>query len=134
MAATDPEAAIALRPNGRTLGECDRRISVDKSLELYRERPGEQKIRGRRAAARRGVRDTAICSKPSTRLWGLNWFQPALERCGKVILADLRRVDRGCFSGIMYLLQPGPKPTCEVYSGATSSTTFHIPCAMSCYR
>jgi hypothetical protein len=45
-------------------------------LQLYRERPGEQKISDRRAAARRGVRDTAICSKPSTRLWGLNVFSP----------------------------------------------------------
>ena len=41
-----------------------------KSLALYRERPGVVNFEGERECSGRGVRDTAICSKPSTTLYG----------------------------------------------------------------
>ena len=68
-------------------------IPVEKSLALYRERPGGKRLQGGRRSGR-DVRDTAICSKPSTKPMGIEWLSPPWSVRGKVVLADLCCMDQ----------------------------------------
>ena len=59
-------------------------IPVAKSLALYRERPGAVNFEGERECSGRGVRDTAICSKPSASLsMGIEWLEPVRGAAGE---------------------------------------------------
>ena len=89
---------------GRGAGAASR-IAVAKSLALYRERPGAVNFEGERECSGRGVRDTAICSKPSASLsMGIEWSRPSRERRAKGTWVDfvthrLRNIGGGKVSG-----------------------------------
>src|ERR1017187_784130 len=80
-------------------------IAGAKSLALYRERPGAVNFEGERECSGRGVRDTAICSKPSASLsMGIEWARPSRERRAKGTWVDfvthrLRNIGGSTVSG-----------------------------------
>ena len=108
---SDPSGRIVVHSeNGRDgwLGpnDCDHHNCREiKSLALYRERPGAVNFEGERECSGRGVRDTAICSKPSASLsMGIEWSRPSRERRAKGTWVDfvthrLRNIGGSTVSG-----------------------------------
>src|ERR1019366_6885954 len=82
-------------------------------LALYRERPGAVNFEGERECSGRGVRDTAICSKPSASLsMGIEWSRPSRERRAKGTWVDfvthrLRNIGGSTVSGRLCWRTPG---------------------------